>query len=70
MVSNCKCWWKSRTLWANAIAAALMALEATTGIIQPYVPVNLYVVMAVALPIVNAILRVVTTQAIVAGGGE
>ncbi len=59
-----KCWWKSRTLWFNAMAAALLALETVTGAIQPYVPVNVYVVMAVALPVINAILRVVTTQAL------
>lgn len=61
---DCKCWWKSRTLWVNAIAAALVALEATTGVLQPRLPVNLYMLMAVALPIINAVLRVITTQAL------
>lgn len=59
-----KCWWKSRTLWVNAIAAALVALEAATGVLQPRLPVNLYLLMAVALPIINAVLRVITTQAL------
>lgn len=59
-----KCWWKSRTLWFNAACAALLALEAATGVIQPYVPVNVYLVMAAVLPVVNAILRVITTQAL------
>lgn len=61
---DCKCWWKSRTLWFNAIAAALIALEATTGVLQPRLPVNLYMFMAVVLPIINAVLRVITTQAL------
>lgn len=56
-------WWrKSRTLRVNAALAALMALEGVTGWLQPYLPVNFYVAMAVALPIVNAILRAITTQ--------
>lgn len=57
-----KCWWRSRTLWVNALAAGLLALEASTGLLQPLVPVNLYSAIAVALPVVNAVLRVVTTQ--------
>lgn len=57
-----KPWWRSRTLIVNAAAAGLLALEAGTGVLQPLLPVNLYVALAVALPVVNAILRVVTTQ--------
>lgn len=59
-----KCWWKSRTLWVNAAAAALIALEAGTGLLQPLLPVPFYTALAVALPMVNAALRVVTTQAV------
>lgn len=61
-MSDCKCWWRSKTLWVNAAAAALIALEASTGLLQPRLPVNLYTAMAVALPIINAVLRVITTQ--------
>lgn len=56
-----KVWWKSKTLWVNAIVAMLVALEAGTGVLQPMLPVNLYTVLAVGLPIVNALLRVITT---------
>lgn len=59
-----KAWWKSRTLWLNAGAAGLVALEASTGLLQPLLPVNLYTAAAVALPVANAMLRVVTTQAL------
>ena len=65
VVTEQKPWWKSKTLIVNAVAAALVSLEAGTGMLQPYLPVNFYAVLAVALPIVNAILRVVTTQALV-----
>lgn len=64
MIDCPKCWWKSKTLWFNAFAAALAALEATTGVLQPRLPVNFWTAMAVALPIINAVLRVITTQAL------
>ena len=59
-----KAWWKSRTLWVNAVAAMLIALEAGTGILQPLLPINLYTVLAVGLPIINALLRVITTSGV------
>lgn len=59
-----KAWWKSRTLWINAVAAMLVALEASTGMLQPILPVNLYTALAVGLPIANAFLRVVTTSGV------
>lgn len=30
-----KVWWKSKTLWVNAIVAALVAAEAVTGVMKP-----------------------------------
>jgi hypothetical protein len=59
-----KPWHQSRTLRLNAIAAGLIALEAGTGALQPHLPVNFYTALAVGLPILNAMLRVVTTQGI------
>lgn len=59
-----KPWWKSRTLWVNTAAAALVALEANTGLLQPLLPVNLYTAIAIALPVVNAALRIVTSQGV------
>lgn len=59
-----KRWVKSKTLWINAFAAALVALEAGTGQLQPHLPVNLYTVVAVGLPVINAVLRVLTTQGV------
>ena len=59
-----KVWWKSKTLWVNAIVAALVAAEAVTGVMQPYVAEKFYAAVAILLPIVNAILRVVTSEAL------
>lgn len=59
-----KPWWKSRTLWLNAAAGALVALEANTGLLQPLLPVNLYTALAVGLPVLNAALRILTSQGV------
>ena len=61
-----KPWYQSKTIIVNAIVAALVALEAGTGLLQAYLPGNFYTIIAVGLPVVNAILRVVTTTALTA----
>lgn len=63
-----KPWWRSRTLQINTVVSALVALEAGTGLLQPVLPVNFYTLVAVGLPVVNAVLRVVTTQALTRKG--
>jgi len=63
-MADCKHWSRSRTLWVNAIAAGLVALEAGTGLLQPHLPVSLYTAVAVGLPVINAVLRVMTHQAV------
>lgn len=62
--ATCKHWWHSRTILVNVLAAGLLALEASTGLLQPLLPVNLYTAIAVGLPVINAMLRIVTSQAI------
>jgi len=57
-----KAWYESKTLWVNAIVAALVALEAGTGLLQPFLPPHFYVIVAIGLPIVNTVLRIVTVQ--------
>jgi len=61
-----KPWYQSKTIIVNAIVAALVALEAGAGLLQAYLPGNFYTIIAVGLPVVNAILRVVTTTALTA----
>lgn len=61
-----KSWWKSKTIVINAIAAGLVTLEAGTGLLQPYLPGNFYAIVAVGLPVLNAILRVLTTTGVTA----
>lgn len=64
MTNDRKPWWHSKTLWLNTIAAALVALEAGTGQLQPHLPVNLYTALAIGLPVLNAMLRVLTNQGV------
>lgn len=59
-----KAWWKSKTLRINTVAGVLAAAELKLGLIQPFVPVNVFVALAIGLPIVNALLRPFTTQPI------
>lgn len=57
-----KPWYTSKTLWVNLIVGVLASLEATTGLLRPYLPEHWYVAVAVGLPVINVMLRVVTTQ--------
>jgi len=59
-----KPWYKSRTLWFNAIVAALAALEAAFGAFETVLPGNVYAWMLALLTMGNAVLRVLTTQGI------
>ena len=61
-VTETKPWWKSKTLWFNAIVGALAALEASANMIQPYLPSNVYGYGLMLLIAGNAVLRIVTTQ--------
>lgn len=63
-MTTAKPWWQSRTILTNATVAALVALEAGTGLLQPLLPMNLYTAVAVGLPVLNAALRVITTSGV------
>ena len=59
-----KPWFKSKTLGVNGVAAALIALEAQTGMLQPLLPANIYAIFAVSLPMINVLLRMATTGSV------
>lgn len=61
---NSKPWYKSKTLWLNAIALALAAAAENWSALQGVLPAHWYAWFAFALPIGNALIRTVTTQAI------
>jgi hypothetical protein len=64
IVTEKKPWYKSRTLWFNALVAVLAALELSANLIQPYVPGNIYGYGMVVLTVGNAFLRFLTSQGI------
>lgn len=53
---------RSKMLIVNAVALALATAESQLHVIQPLLPVNFYAAMAFALPVINAVLRVLTKQ--------
>lgn len=62
MTTGTKHWYHSKTLWVNASAAALVALETVSGLLQPHMSVDFYTAVAVVLPVINAVLRVITSE--------
>lgn len=62
MPSRGKPWWKSKTLWVNAAVLGLAAVEANLRLLEPAIGVDIYRLLAFALPVVNAMLRFVTTE--------
>mgnify|MGYP001298842119 CR=1 FL=1 len=59
-----KPWWQSKTLWVNAIVLAMAAAEEHIGLLQSVLPVNVYQLIAFALPVVNAALRFITSKGV------
>jgi len=59
-----KKWYKSKTLWLNALAAALIAIEANYSLLAPVLGPSTYGTLAVILAGLNAVLRVITTQGV------
>lgn len=59
-----KPWYQSKTLWFNAIVLMLAAAEAQLGVIKDALPGGLFAWLAFVLPVVNALLRFITTTGI------
>lgn len=55
---------RSKTLWFNAVVAAMASLEAAFGLLQPFIPGNVFAYLTVALTVGNAFLRILTTQSL------
>jgi hypothetical protein len=52
---------RSRTYWINGLILAFLGAESQLNILQPLLPVNVYVIAAFALPVINLVLRELTT---------
>lgn len=62
LITEKKPWWHSKTLWFNALVAALAALEASASMIQPFLQGNVYGYALLILTVGNAALRIITSQ--------
>jgi hypothetical protein len=59
-----KPWWRSRTMWVNLLALALVVAEDKLQLLDGHLPGGVYAWLAFALPIVNLVLRAVTTAGV------
>lgn len=59
-----KPWYESKTIWFNAIAAFLAALEGSVGGLQPVLGEHAMAIIGTLLPAINIALRTVTSQGI------
>jgi hypothetical protein len=67
-MNTTKRWYTSRTLWVNLFflaAAALADTQPVLALLQGVLPERVYMWIAFALPIVNGLLRAVTTRGLV-----
>lgn len=60
------CSLRSKTMWFNAIIAALLALEPVFGVLASVLPGNVYAISSVTLVMGNAVLRTLTTMPLAA----
>lgn len=63
-----KPWYLSKILWLNTLVVMLAAAEAHFNLLQPLLPVNFYAAISFFLPLLNAALRLITSQALSLGG--
>ena len=59
-----KPWWKSKTLWFNALCLVLAAAEAQLSVLKDVLPGGVYAWLAFAMPVGNAVLRFLTSTAV------
>lgn len=59
-----KAWYTSKTINLNALVGMLALLEANTGVLAPLLPSNWLTMLSVGLPVVNIVLRAITTKGV------
>ena len=53
--------WQSKTYLVNLVLVALMGVELQLHALQPLLPIDVYTLFAFALPVINLVLRELTT---------
>lgn len=64
-MSDCKKWWKSKTLWFNVLVAIGTAVEASLSVIQGSFDPRIYLGLVGLVAGVNVILRFISTQELI-----
>lgn len=62
--TTAKPWWQSKTLWFNLVVAVAAAAEASVGLLQPLLPINIFEALSFLLVVGNAALRVISKTAL------
>jgi hypothetical protein len=62
-----KNWYQSKTMWFNIISAVLVVLEAQLGVLTPLLPSDVAPWVLLGIPLINVVLRVITTQPLAIG---
>lgn len=62
-----KNWYQSKTMWFNIISAVLVVLEVQLGVLTPLLPSDVAPWVLLGIPIINVVLRVITTQPLAIG---
>lgn len=64
-----KPWWRSRTLWFNALASVPLLFDAAAsnlGLLQPLIPPRYYPLVVAVITIGNLWLRAITSSPLIA----
>lgn len=62
-----KPWYRSKTMWFNALVAAATAAETQVQLLQPLLPINVYQLIVFVLVTGNAALRTISAARISMG---
>lgn len=57
-----KHWYQSKTIIVNTLLAVFAVLETQLHLLQPIAGPGLYTALAIGIPLVNVVLRTVTTS--------
>ncbi|WP_131669813.1 hypothetical protein [Psychrobacter pygoscelis] len=68
--NDSKHWYQSKTIWFNLIFILASLLTTVAPTLEQYTSAEMYGVLATAVALINALLRLITDQPIKQGGGR
>ena len=64
LVVKAKPWYRSKTMLFNLVCIGLATAESQLNVLQPLLPMPVWQLAAFVLPVVNAMLRVITNTGV------